>query len=289
MILSRAATRAVPSCRARPWPRPSPPAPQPSCASATAPAQCRPRVLMRVTGAQVFAGGVVPNRVSYFSAFHQSVKRASTGDDDAGAQCQRSCAFLNISPQSTVPLTGGRSKTRPLGPTPSHEQGHGKIQLNEVLFINVSTGAHHHHHVTTNNKLWLRDNQPISNSGAVRYAFTATANSRGKVTLAWTDPAASPLSDVALVNDLDLVRLGAFVCVRYLHLRFSRVLVTVLSDCCSQRQLCERQCSVVFVVRWPRLPQQPSAANLQHIFAIVMTLTPIKFLFLCRSKLSWAR
>ncbi len=106
-----------------------------------------------------------------------------------------------------MPLTGGRSKSRPLGAAPSHEQGHGKIQLSEVLFINVSASAHSH--VTgssnNNNKLWLRDNQNIMDSGAMRYAFTAVANARGKVTLAWTDPAASPLADVALVNDLDLV------------------------------------------------------------------------------------
>ena len=100
-----------------------------------------------------------------------------------------------------MPLTGGRSKTLPLAPAPSHEQGHGKIQLNEVLFINVPSV-----NTSSNNKLWLRDNQPLSNAGVVRYAFTAVANSRGKVTLAWTDPAASPLADVALVNDLDLVR-----------------------------------------------------------------------------------
>jgi hypothetical protein len=98
-----------------------------------------------------------------------------------------------------VPLTGGRSKKRPLGPAPSHEQGHGKIQLNEVLYLNKSSAA------GSSNKLWLRDNQPISNSGVARFAFTAAANASGKVTLTWTDPAGSPLADVALVNDLDLV------------------------------------------------------------------------------------
>ena len=109
----------------------------------------------------------------------------------------------NFSNQSTVPLTGGRSSTQPLEPAPSHQQGHGKIQLNETLFVNSSTSS---------NKLWLRDNQPIANAAAVRYAFTAVSNSRGKVTLAWTDPPASPLAEVALVNDLDLVR----------HMRFAR-------------------------------------------------------------------
>jgi hypothetical protein len=90
-------------------------------------------------------------------------------------------------------------------------KGHGKIQLNEVLFINVSASSQAHATAgsssssSSSSKLWLRDNQPISNSAVVRYAFTAVANSRAKVTLAWTDPAASPLADVALVNDLDLV------------------------------------------------------------------------------------
>lgn len=83
------------------------------------------------------------------------------------------------------------------------EKGHGKIQLNEVLFINVSRSSQAR--ITTGSKLWLRDNQPLSHLGIARYAFTAVANSRAKVTLAWTDPAASPLADVALVNDLDLV------------------------------------------------------------------------------------
>jgi hypothetical protein len=101
--------------------------------------------------------------------------------------------------QSTVPLTGQRSRTQPLEPTPSHQQGHGKIQLSESLFINSTSSS-------IENTLWLLDNQIIHNAEAVRYKFTAAANSSGKVTLAWTDPPASPLSEVALVNDLDLVR-----------------------------------------------------------------------------------
>jgi hypothetical protein len=105
-----------------------------------------------------------------------------------------------------VPLTGGRSKTKPLSPSPSHEQGHGKIQLNEVLFINASAVSSAPPTISSNNTLWVRDNHPISDSSTIRFAFKAVGKSRGKVTLAWTDPAASPLADVALVNDLDLVR-----------------------------------------------------------------------------------
>jgi hypothetical protein len=101
---------------------------------------------------------------------------------------------------------------QPLAAAPSQEQGHGKIQLNQVLYVPLFCDClycdiflSYLDTASGGNKLWLRDNHPISHSEVQRFAFTAGANSRGKVTLAWTDPAGSPLADVALVNDLDLV------------------------------------------------------------------------------------
>lgn len=156
---------------------------------------------------QVLEGRLVPDGFSYSSAFLEPVQCAVESDDVAGSLhhfLDTLQARVIVASQSTMPLTGGRSRTHPLSLAPSHEQGHGKIQLTEVLFVNVSSSTQAR--ITTGSELWLRDNEAIPHSGVMRYVFAAAANSRAKVTLAWTDPAASPLADVALVNDLDLVR-----------------------------------------------------------------------------------
>ena len=144
--------------------------------------------------------------------------------------CSANIAAFVISPQSAVPLRGNRSRTQRLAAAPSHEQGHGRIQLDQVLFLGASIGS--------SNKLWLLDNEPISHSEVARFAFTAVANSRGKITLAWTDPAASPLADVALVNDLDLVSFFFF------DLRYTWLLGTyqqrLLMSCNVRRLLCAK-------------------------------------------------
>jgi hypothetical protein len=53
--------------------------------------------------------------------------------------------------------------------------------------------------------LVLIDNHDVSDSEAKRYYFKASSRGRIKITLAWTDPAASMLSSFQLVNDLDLI------------------------------------------------------------------------------------
>jgi hypothetical protein len=70
----------------------------------------------------------------------------------------------------------------------------GDLQINFITSGNPSAPS-----------LVLIDNHDVSDSEAKRYYFKASSRGRIKITLAWTDPAASMLSSFQLVNDLDLI------------------------------------------------------------------------------------
>ena len=70
----------------------------------------------------------------------------------------------------------------------------GDLQINFITSGNPSAPS-----------LVLIDNHNVSDSEAKRYYFKASSRGRIKITLAWTDPAASMLSSFQLVNDLDLI------------------------------------------------------------------------------------
>jgi hypothetical protein len=70
----------------------------------------------------------------------------------------------------------------------------GDLQINFITSGNPSAPS-----------LVLIDNHNVSDSEAKRYYFKSSSRGRIKITLAWTDPAASMLSSFQLVNDLDLI------------------------------------------------------------------------------------
>ena len=103
---------------------------------------------------------------------------------------------------------GGGNQWLDLDPAiPNNQQGYGAMDIETVLYFNPQKGR-------SPPALFVKDDegpfstQCLHTGQATAFAFRVSSGKRFKVTIAWTDPAASLIADVVLVNDLDLTVLG---------------------------------------------------------------------------------
>jgi hypothetical protein len=90
---------------------------------------------------------------------------------------------------------------------PNNEQGYGAMTMETVLHFKEQAGK-------SPPALFVRDDQGpfetlcLNTGDATPFGFRVSSGKRFKVTIAWTDPPASLVADVVLVNDIDLTVLG---------------------------------------------------------------------------------
>jgi len=90
---------------------------------------------------------------------------------------------------------------------PNNQQGYGAMTMETVLHFAEQAGR-------SPPALFVRDDEGpfrtacLNTGEATPFGFRVSSGKRFKVTIAWTDPPASLVADVVLINDLDLTVLG---------------------------------------------------------------------------------
>ena len=160
--------------------------------------------------APVVAGGVALVRQYFNEAWYPGgIKGQGRVHDSSGALLRAIVMNGGRRLTGAMDVSGdGGNQWQELDPSlPNNEQGYGSMDLETVLYFKPQSGR-------TPPALFVRDDEgpfstPCLNTGeATAFSFLVRSGKRFKVTIAWTDPGASLMADVVLVNDLDLTLMG---------------------------------------------------------------------------------
>ena len=160
--------------------------------------------------APVAAGGVALVRQYFEEAWYPGgVKGSGQGHEASGALLR--AMIMNGGRRLTGSLDvsgdGGNQWVELDRFLPNNQQGYGAMDLETVLYFNPQSGR-------SPPALFVRDDMGpfrtdcLNTGDATAFGFLVSSGKRFKATIAWTDPPASLVADVVLVNDLDLTVLG---------------------------------------------------------------------------------
>ena len=160
--------------------------------------------------APVAAGGVALIRQYFEERWYPGGKKGEGSYHSASGALLRAMVMngaRRLTGSRDVSGDGGNRWVELDSRIPNNEQGYGAMNLEAVLYFDPQQGR-------SPTALFVRDDEgafstPCLGTGeATAFGFNVRSGKRFKVTIAWTDPPASLLADVVLVNDLDLTVLG---------------------------------------------------------------------------------
>ena len=160
--------------------------------------------------APVAAGGVALIRQYFEEAWHPGGKKGQGESHEASGSLLRAMV-MNGARRLTGALDvsgDGGNQWIDLDPVlPNNQQGFGSMDLETVLHFDPPTAR-------SPPALFVRDDMGpfhtacLNTGNSAAFGFLVSSGKRFKVTIAWTDPEASLVADVVLINDLDLTVLG---------------------------------------------------------------------------------